>query len=198
MDRTGALLGVILAGGAGRRIGGDKPFVPLAGRPLVAHVIDRLAPQCADLAVNVNGPSDPYTALGLAILPDGREGGQGPLSGILAAMDWAAARGGAKVLTAPVDAPFLPSDLAARLGAVDAPIALAEAADGLHGTCGLWDVGLRDSLARALASGRRKVTDFAEAEGAMHVLFPDTRPPPFFNINTPEDLELAEGLMAKG
>ncbi|MHA7887707.1 molybdenum cofactor guanylyltransferase MobA [Roseicyclus sp.] len=193
MDQRAAL-GVILAGGAGRRIGGDKPFVPLAGRPLVAHVIARLAPQCRALAINAP-PDARLAAFGLPVIPDGAEGGQGPLSGILAAMDWAAAQGAGRVLTAPVDTPFLPGDLAARLAGVDAPIVLARTADGLQGTCGLWSVSLRDALAEALAGGTRKVTEFTEAQGAAHVLFPEGDPPPFLNVNRPEDLARAEAAL---
>lgn len=193
-------LGVILAGGAGSRIGGGKPFVPLAGKPLIAHVVARLAPQCDRLAINVNGPAERYAVLGLPVIADadeGRdEGGHGPLAGVLAALDWAAAQGAGRVLTAPVDTPFLPEDLAARLAGVDALIALAATADGVHGTCGLWDVGLRDRLAEALARGMRRVGDFTDSEGALPVVFPDTRPPGFFNVNTREDLEAAEALLA--
>ncbi|MCT4682998.1 MAG: molybdenum cofactor guanylyltransferase [Roseicyclus sp.] len=194
MDQRAAV-GVILAGGAGRRIGGDKAFVPLAGRPLLAHVIARLAPQCRALAINA-APDPRLAAFGLPVIPDGAEGGQGPLAGILAAMDWAAAQGAARVLTAPVDTPFLPEDLAARLSAVEAPIVLALTADGLHGTCGLWSVSLRDALAAALASGIRKVTEFTEAQGAASVPFPEGNPPPFLNVNRPEDLAKAETALA--
>ena len=190
MTERAAPPGVILAGGAGRRIGGDKAFARLAGRPLVAHVIDRLAPQCGVLAIN--GAPDPrLERFGLTVVPDGAGGGQGPLSGILAAMGWAAARGATRVLTAPVDTPFLPADLAPRLAAVDAPVALARTGDGLHGTCGLWQVTLRDDLRTALGRGVRKVTEFAEANGAAGVTFPDTVPPPFFNVNRPEDVARA-------
>jgi molybdopterin-guanine dinucleotide biosynthesis protein A len=192
-------LGVILAGGMGSRIGGGKPFVPLAGKPLIAHVIDRLGSQCDALAINVNGPADRFTLLGLPVIADadeGRdEGGHGPLAGILAAMDWAAAQGAGRVLTAPVDTPFLPADLAARLVAVHAPVALAATAGRVHGTCGLWDVGLRDRLAAALAGGVRRVTDFAEAQGAVPVNFPD--PGAFLNVNTPEDLAAAGAILEK-
>jgi molybdopterin-guanine dinucleotide biosynthesis protein A len=195
-DRT-APIGVILAGGAGRRIGGDKAFARLAGRPLVAHVIDRLAPQCRALAINA-APDPRLDAFGLPVVPDAEAdaGGQGPLSGILAAMGWAAARGAARVLTAPVDTPFLPADLAARLAAVDAPIALARTGDGLHGTCGLWQVALRDDLQAALEHGVRKVTEFTEAQGAAGAAFPDALPPPFFNVNRPGDVARAAAWLA--
>jgi molybdopterin-guanine dinucleotide biosynthesis protein A len=189
-------MGVILAGGAGRRIGGDKSFVPLAGRPLVAHVIARLGPQCAGLAINA-APDPRLEALGLPVIPDGAEGGLGPLSGILAAMDWVAAQGASRVLTAPVDTPFLPTNLAARLSRPDAPVVLARTADGLQGTCGLWSVALRDALAEALTTGTRKVTEFTTAHGAASVLFPDADPPPFLNVNRPEDLARAEEALAR-
>jgi len=195
MDQR-APMGVILAGGSGRRIGGDKAFVPLAGQPLVSHVIARLAPQCRTLAINAL-PDPRLDAFALPIIPDGSEGGHGPLSGILAAMDWAAAEGAARVLTAPVDTPFLPENLAARLSAIDAPIVLARTEDGLQGTCGLWSVSLRGALAAALATGIRKVTEFTEAQGAASVLFPEGAPPPFLNVNRPEDLARAESLLAK-
>ncbi len=193
MDQ-GAPVGVILAGGSGRRIGGDKAFVPLAGRPLVGHVIARLGPQCRALALNA-APDPRLAPFALPVIPDGSEGGHGPLSGILAAMDWAAAEGAAHVLTAPVDTPFLPEDLALRLSGVKAPIVLARTADGFQGTCGLWSVGLRDALAEALTKGTRKVTQFTAAHGAASVLFADADPPPFLNVNRPEDLARAEGFL---
>ena len=191
-----APLAVILAGGAGRRMGGDKPFARLAGRPLVAHVIDRLSPQCRALAINA-APDPRWDERGLPLIPDGAAGGLGPLSGILAAMDWAEAQGATRVLTAPVDTPFLPGDLVHRLSAVDAPIALARTADGLQGTCGLWAVSLRGTLATALATGTRKLTEFATAHGAESVFFPSGDPPPFFNINRPDDLAWAEGVLGQ-
>lgn len=193
MGDGGKPLGVILAGGAGRRIGGGKPLVMLAGRPLIAHVIARLDPQCAALAINANDPAG-LAALGVPVIADGAQAGQGPLSGILAAMDWAAAQGARHVLTAPVDTPFLPQDLAARLADARAPIALAATDDGVQGTCGLWDVGLRMALAQALAEGRRKVSEFAMAQGAVRVHFDGADA--FLNINTPDDLAAAEAMLA--
>jgi molybdopterin-guanine dinucleotide biosynthesis protein A len=119
------------------------------------------------------------------------------LGGILAAMGWAAAQGAARVLTAPVDTPFLPLDLVARLSAVAAPVVLAEASDGVHAACGLWSVDLRGPLAEALARGVRKVTAFTEAQGAVTVLFPETAPPGFFNVNSREDLAVAERFLGE-
>ena len=192
MGDVGKPLGVILAGGAGRRIGGGKPLVMLAGRPLIAHVIARLDPQCAALAINTNDPAG-LAALGVPVIADGVDGGQGPLSGILAAMDWAASQGAPRVLTAPVDTPFLPRDLAARLAEAQAPIALAATDDGVQGTCGLWDMGLRMALAQALADGRRKVSEFAMAQGAVTVRFDAADA--FLNINTPDDLAAAKAML---
>jgi len=189
---------VILAGGAGRRIGGAKPFVPLGGKPLIGHVIARVAPQCGALAINGNDPAEAWAAHGvrLPLVPDAADlRGLGPLAGIWAAMDWAAAAGAQRVLTVPVDTPFLPGDLVDRLAAVDAPIALAQTADGLHGTCGLWSVALRAELRAALLSGARKVTEFTAAHGAVGVPFAEGVPPPFFNVNRPEDLEAAEAFL---
>ncbi|PWK60204.1 molybdenum cofactor guanylyltransferase MobA [Roseicyclus mahoneyensis] len=188
-------LGVILAGGAGRRIGGGKPFVLLAGQSLLAHVVARLAPQCRALAINANDRAG-HDRHGLPVIADADGGGNGPLAGILAAIRWAAAQGASHVLTAPVDTPFLPVDLAERLAGAAAPVALAATHDGVHGTCGLWSVALADPLAMALVAGVRRVTDFAEAQGAVPVIFPAAGA--FVNVNTPEDLADAEARLARG
>jgi len=189
--------GVILAGGQGRRMGCDKAFAALAGRPLIDHVVGRMAPQAAPLAVNANGDPARFGELELTVIADAPGlVGMGPLAGILAALDWAATLGAARVVTVPVDTPFLPRDLVRRLAQVEAPIALAETADGLHGTCGLWSVGLRDDLQAALRDGQRKVTAFTARQGAVAVRFDDHAPPPFFNVNRPEDLARAERWLA--
>jgi molybdenum cofactor guanylyltransferase len=189
---TGAIPCVILAGGAGRRIGGGKALTLLAGRPLVAHVAERLAPQCVALAVNAPDPT-PFRTLGLPVIPDAMPD-QGPLGGILAALDWAAACGAAQVLTGAVDTPFLPHDLVERLAGAGAPAALAETEEGLHPTTGLWSVALRDGLRTAMAGGTRKVRLWAESVGAVPVRFDDAEA--FFNVNTPDDLARAEAMIA--
>lgn len=183
-------LAVILAGGQGRRIGGDKARVMLAGRPLWQHVAERLKPQVARLAVNGTGAFGAYPVIADV------EPGLGPLGGVLTAMDWAAGQGAAHVLTVAVDTPFLPGGLRARLAASPGPIAMAQTADGLHGTTALWDVGFADNLRTALAEGTRKVTDWTASVGFTPVAFPDQTPPAFFNINTSEDLAQAEAWLA--
>ncbi|AHM03829.1 Molybdopterin-guanine dinucleotide biosynthesis protein MobA [Roseibacterium elongatum DSM 19469] len=150
-----------------------------------------MAAQCSALAVNAP-LADPFRAVGLPVIPDAVPG-QGPLGGILAAMDWAAACGAGRVVTVAVDTPFLPPDLVARLARIDAPAVLAEAADGLHPVAGLWSVGLRDDLRAALAQSMRKVRLWADSVGAQSVLFEDAEA--FFNVNTPEDLAKADMIL---
>lgn len=191
--------GVILAGGRATRMGGgDKGLRDLHGRPLMAHVIDRLAPQCAALAINANGDPARWSGFGLPVLADDVPDYPGPLAGVLAGLDWAAARGAQAVVTAAADTPFLPRDLVARLAAAGG-FALAATADDsgrlrVHPTFGLWPVRLRHDLRAALVAGQRRVAGWALDQGAVQVAF-DTLPfDPFFNINTAEDLAAAEAL----
>ncbi|MEM6596161.1 MAG: molybdenum cofactor guanylyltransferase MobA, partial [Pseudomonadota bacterium] len=149
--------GVILAGGQSRRMGGgDKGLLDLGGRKLITHVIDRLEPQVAEIALNANGDAARFD-LGLPVIPDSIDGFAGPLAGVLAGLDWAAAQGHTHIVTAAADTPFFPCDLVPRLmlAAENGPIALAATPDpqrGLarHPTFGLWPVSLRDDLRAAL------------------------------------------------
>lgn len=187
------IFGVILAGGQGRRMGGaDKARLPLAGRPLIAHAIDRIEPQVDRLAISANGDPARFAAFGLPVLPDG-DGSHGPLSGLLAALDWAAPLGATHLVTAPTDAPFLPPDLTPRLllAAEDTGAALARSGDNDHPTCGLWPVTATTALRAFLASGAKpRVRDFAETLRAARADFPADGA--FANLNTPEDLAAAE------
>ncbi|PWG16532.1 molybdenum cofactor guanylyltransferase MobA [Salibaculum griseiflavum] len=190
-------LGVILAGGRGTRMGHtDKATLILGGQTLLQRAIDRLEPQVAALAVNTN--TDLPTEF--TRLPDSITGHPGPLAGILAALDWAAAMGARHVVTVPVDVPFFPCDLVPRLllAAEAHPVGLAIAADesGLHPTFGLWPVDLRPDLSAALDSGVRKVTDWTDQFGAAQAHFPTTEPSAFLNVNRPEDLARAEAALA--
>lgn len=190
------IFGVILAGGQGRRMGGaDKALLGLAGRPLLAHVRDRLEPQVEALAISAKGEAARF-GMGLPVLADLI--GAGPLAGIHAALHWAAPLGATAVLSAPVDAPFLPGDLCPRLclAAEIAPegLAIARAGGRVHPTFGLWPVGLLAPLEAFLASGAKpKMMDFATAHGAAEAGFPDA--PAFENLNTPEDLTRAESAL---
>lgn len=196
-------LGVILAGGLATRMGGgDKGLCEVGGRPLLAHVIERLAPQVDAVALNANGDPARFAALGLEVLPDSIGDYPGPLAGVLAGLDWAAGQGAESIVTVAADTPFFPRDLVARLEAaaegMDHPLALAATPDPergrvRHPTFGLWPVALRDDLRAALAEGVRKVVIWTERHGGCEALFKDPGEP-FFNVNTPEDLRRAEAL----
>ncbi|WP_226782009.1 molybdenum cofactor guanylyltransferase MobA [Oceaniglobus trochenteri] len=186
--------GVILAGGLARRMGGgDKGLLPLGRGTILSHVIDRLEPQVAGLALNANGDPARLAGLGLPVVPDSIDGFAGPLAGVLAGLDWAAAQGGEYIVTAAADTPFFPCDLVPRLLAEGPGIVLAATPDGAHPTFGLWPVALRDDLRAALQDGLRKVVQWTDRHGARQALF-DEGGTPFFNVNTPEDLARAEAM----
>lgn len=198
-------LGVILAGGQATRMGGgDKGLLHLKGQTLLAHVIDRLAPQVAGLALNANGDPARFAGFGLPVLADSIEGFAGPLAGVLAGLDWAAERGADTIVTAAADTPFFPGDLVPQLLlAADGrrhPLALAATPDPdrgrvRHPTFGLWPVALREDLRAALQDGLRKVVIWTDKHNAGEALFPVSGFDPFFNVNTPEDLARAETLI---
>lgn len=195
------LPGVILAGGRATRMGGgDKGLLMVGGQSLLARVIDRLAPQCAPLAISANGDPARLAGFGLPVLPDPLPEFPGPLAGVLAGLDWAAGQDATAIITAATDTPFFPLDLAARLQAAASSSGLALAATTSNDrtrpqpTFGLWPVSLRDALRDALISGQRRVGDFAQAQGAGLASWPASPNDPFFNINTPEDMALAETL----
>ncbi len=189
------IYGVILAGGAGQRMGKDKAFVPLAGRPLIAHVLDRLEPQVDRVLISANGDASRFAGFGCPVVAD--ETPQGPLSGVLAALMAAAKSGATHLVSTPVDTPFLPGDLVPQLllaaEASRAGLALASDATGDHPATALWPVGLAPALAAFLAAGEAKVTRLTDAHDAARARFPDPRA--FLNLNTPEDLAAAEALL---
>lgn len=204
----GKLPGAILAGGLGQRMGGDKPLMILAGLPLVARVANRLAPQVDALVLNANGDPARFSGLaelhGVPVVADTVHGHPGPLAGLLAVMEWAAAQPCVQhVLTVPADCPFLPHDLAARLTAAAGPgpvLARTARPDGTTHTqpiVGLWPVALRDDLHHALVvEGVRRVNQWAARHQPTFVDWPDTPLDPFLNLNTPDDLAAAEKLLA--
>lgn len=185
---------VILAGGRATRMGGgDKPLLTLRDRPLLAHVIDRLEPQVEAMAISANGDPARFAAYDLPVLPDATPDFPGPLAGIVAGMDWAAAKGFSHILSAPGDTPFLPEDLVVRLARH--PFAIAESRGRKHPVVALWPVMLREAIRKALAGGERRVGRVAAEFGARAVKF-DGAEDPFFNVNTPEDLDEAQNRLA--
>jgi molybdenum cofactor guanylyltransferase/molybdopterin-guanine dinucleotide biosynthesis protein MobB len=203
-----AVTGVILAGGQSRRMGGgDKGLLDLLGKPMLAHVIERLAPQVGRLALNANGDPARFAAFALPVAADTVPDFAGPLAGVLAGMRWSEANAPAArwIATAAADAPLLPTDLVARcLRALeDRPgaIALAQSAGALHPVIGLWPIALADDLESQLGAGVRKVLAWTDRHGTVAVPFPmvelgGKEIDPFFNANTPQELDSLRAALA--
>ncbi|MBB6181607.1 molybdenum cofactor guanylyltransferase MobA [Pseudorhizobium flavum] len=202
------ILGVILAGGRATRMGGrDKGLLLLGDATLVDHVHKRLAPQCDEVAISANGDPARFSQLGLPVLADTIPDYPGPLAGVLAGLEWAAQKGADVVVTAAADTPFLPSDLVVGLRQAaareKAAIALAASPDEtgalrLHPTFGLWPVDLRMELHTELCRGLRKILLWVERHGAATASFPAEPFDPFFNVNTPQDMVLAQEIRQGG
>ncbi len=200
---NGAVVGVLLAGGLSRRMGGgDKMLRRIAGETILSRVIARIAPQTSCLLLNANGDPDRFSAFGLPVVPDSIAGHAGPLAGILTGMEWAATHAPdcPWVLTAPTDAPFLPDDLAARmLTAIDAQgadMACASSGGRSHPVCGLWPVRLAADLRQAITDEHvRKVDAWTARFRHILVDWPADPVDPFFNANRPEDLAEAERVL---
>ena len=196
-----AILGVVLAGGLSRRMGGtEKTLLELDGKPLLSHALDRLGPQVSRIAVNANGNPSRFRRFNVGVVDDGDDERRGPLAGVLAGMRLARKLEISRVATAAGDTPFFPLDLVPVLALASelqsAPIALAASREErgslrLHPTFGLWDAALLEDLEASLAAGTRKILDWTDTHWAVPAEFPSPEGDPFFNINTPEDLEQA-------
>jgi molybdopterin-guanine dinucleotide biosynthesis protein A len=206
-DATGVsapVVGVILAGGLARRMGGgDKALLPLAGRTLLDHLLARLQPQVAAVVLNANGDPARFASWQFPVVPDTLEDHLGPLAGILAGMRWAAShrRDTVDIVTVPADTPFVPRDLVARLlqgrdAMLGARCAVAQSQRRIHPTVGLWPVSSADDLDAALRAGLRKVADWLPPQQTAAANFSSPDGDPFFNVNTPDDLALAERMAA--
>ena len=201
---TNRLVGVLLAGGLARRMGGgDKPMRQIGGRTILERVITRLKPQCGELILNANGDPARFANFGLPVIPDTVEDFPGPLAGILAALDWTAANrpGIRHVLSVAADCPFLPRDLVARLNEAlvneQAQLAVAASDGQSHPVIGLWEVALRDELRHALVQeGIRKIDRWTARYKLATVTWPVTPLDPFFNANTMDDIAEADRLAA--
>ncbi|WP_244526946.1 molybdenum cofactor guanylyltransferase MobA [Methylobacterium sp. 275MFSha3.1] len=177
--------------------GGDKPLLRLGGRTLLERVVERLGPQCgAGLALSANGDPARFSGFPGPVLQDPVPDQPGPLAGILAGLEHAGARGIARVVSVSGDAPFLPEDLVARLGAAgpETCIALAASGERQHYTIALWPTALSDALRDYLERGERRVGAFIARHGAAVATWPVEPVDPFLNINSPADLAAAEAL----
>lgn len=197
-------LGLVLAGGLARRMGGgDKARIRIGGATILERVLACLGPQCSRVIINANGNSARFADTGLPVVADTVPDFAGPLAGILAGLDWAAARAPECewVVSVPGDCPFLPKNLVARLhegrAAAGKPFACARSGEWRHPVVGLWPVTLREELRSALiGEGVHKIELWTAPYGVSIVDWLDQPVDPFFNVNTPEDAKRAEALAA--
>jgi molybdopterin-guanine dinucleotide biosynthesis protein A len=199
------ILGLILAGGLARRMGGgDKARIRVGGVTILARVVACLAPQCSAVIINANGDLTRFADTGLPVVPDSVPDFAGPLAGILAGLDWAAAHAPDvdDVVSAPGDCPFLPVDLVERLEtarkAAKLPLACARSGDWRHPVVGLWPVRLRDDLRKALVEeDLHKIEVWTARHGVALADWAVKPVDPFLNINTPEDVVEAEHIASQ-
>ncbi|MFZ1988453.1 MAG: molybdenum cofactor guanylyltransferase [Alphaproteobacteria bacterium] len=190
------IAGLVLAGGLSRRFGGNpKAFALLAGKPLIAHALQALAP-LEHRAINANHNEAEFATFGAPIVPD-IIADAGPLGGIHAGLAWASSLSGIKWLaTVPVDTPFLPVDFIRRLAAArDAEAVVAATRTDQSPVCALWDLQQLPDIDFALKRGVRKMTDYLKLVSWRTVVLAADVYDPLFNVNTTENLNLAERLL---
>ncbi len=209
MPTSATIVGVLLAGGQSRRMGGgDKCLRPLAGRTLLARIVDRVRPQVGALLLNANGDPARFADFGLPVASDAVAGFAGPLAGVLTGLEWAEANapGCDWVASFACDAPFLPADLVARLAAAvalsGADMGCAASGGRDHPVFGLWPVRLAADLRRALTQEDIRKVDvwtaryhLARAEFAAGAPDAPDAMDPFFNLNAPDDIARAEAAL---
>jgi molybdenum cofactor guanylyltransferase len=198
-------LGLILAGGLARRMGGgDKGLIAVGGETILGRALSRMKPQCIRMVINANGDPSRFAFTGLPVVADDIPDFAGPLAGILAGLDWAAANqpDADYVVSAPGDCPFLPRNLVERLESARVkegkPLACAKSGDWRHPVVGLWPVALRADLRRALIEENlHKIEIWTARHGVAIAEWPDQPVDPFFNVNTPEDAARANEIAAR-
>ena len=199
---TPPTLGLVLAGGLARRMGGgDKARIRIGGLTILQRVLACLTPQCSTVILNANGDPARFSDTGLPVVADSVPDFAGPLAGILAGLDWAAANAPACewLASVPGDCPFLPKDLVARLHqariAAGTPLACARSGQWRHPVAAVWPVNLREDLRRALVDdGLRKIEIWTARHGVAIAEWPVEPIDPFFNVNTPEEAARAEAI----
>jgi molybdenum cofactor guanylyltransferase len=198
-------LGLVLAGGLARRMGGgDKARIKIGGASILQRVLACLVPQCRRLIINANGDAARFADTGLPVVADSVPDFAGPLAGILAGLDWAAASAPdiKWLVSAPGDCPFLPKDLVTRLhearATANVPLACARSGEWRHPVVGLWPVKLREDLRHALVGENlHKIELWTARHGIAIAEWPTIPFDPFFNVNTPKDAAQAEAIAAK-
>jgi molybdopterin-guanine dinucleotide biosynthesis protein A len=198
-------LGLVLAGGLARRMGGgDKALLKIGAATILERVLDRFGPQCSRLILNANGDPARFASTHLPVIADEIPDFAGPLAGVLAGLDWAAAQMPevAWIASVPGDCPFLPRDLVARLhaarAAADLPLACARSGEWRHPVVGLWPVALRADLRRALVEENlHKIEVWTGRHGVAIADWPAAPVDPFFNVNTPDDAAEAGRIAAQ-
>ncbi len=191
---TPGLAIVVLAGGEGRRMGGEKPLRRIGGRSLISIALDRARRWSPLVAVSVRSPEQVGMIDAPLILDSGEVAG--PLAGLAAALTFASRASASRLLTLPCDMPNLPDDLSARLEEALDPgrgAAVARCDGRLHPICAVWDVAAAAELPAYIAAGRSSVRGFAEAVGLKPVDWDARWAPAFHNVNTPEDLVRVAG-----
>ncbi|HLH90138.1 MAG TPA: molybdenum cofactor guanylyltransferase MobA [Xanthobacteraceae bacterium] len=205
MSKLPPTLGLVLAGGLARRMGGgDKALLKIGASTILDRVLERLAPQCRRIIINANGDPSRFAFTGLPVVADDVPDFAGPLAGVLAGLDWAAAHMPdiAVIASVPGDCPFLPRDLVARLAAARAadetPLACARSGEWRHPVIGLWPVALRADLRRALVDEHlHKIEVWTARHGVAIADWPNEPVDPFFNVNTPADAAEAGRIAAQ-
>jgi len=189
---------MILCAGTSKRFGSNKMLAHLAGKPLLAHTIGQIRPQVSELALNGEGRE--YDGFDLPVFSDAIVGKLGPLAGVLTAMVWAKGKGYSRVLTMSGDAPFVPNNWAEKLAETPAgEIALPRVEGRSHQVCGLWSTSILPNLRAFLQAGDSyKVRDFLQIQTVQYVDFSTQNDvDPFFNVNTREDMEIAEKVLER-
>src|SRR5271169_3264840 len=197
-------LGLVLAGGLARRMGGgDKARIEIGGSTILDRVLATLSGQCVGLLINANGDPKRFEDTGVEVVADSVPDFAGPLAGVLAGLDWLAAQGNGVewMVSVPGDCPFLPDDLVEKLHAArraigaGVPLACARSGEWRHPVVGLWPLALRENLRKALIEdGLRKIEVWTARHGCAIADWPDRPVDPFFNVNTPEDAKRAQEL----
>lgn len=196
--------GLLLAGGQSSRMGDtEKALSPLGGKPMLAHVIECVAPQVGPLAISVASGQKGLDAFGLPLVSDTVPSHRGPMAGLVSGLEWASRQSGAgHLLLCPCDAPFVPPDLLKKLqqGLADSdqPLAVARYQGHLQPTFSVWSLELISEVQQAFNSGQGGLMRLVSGLSHLAVDWPEQQPPPFYNVNSPEQLQQAERWLDRG